>query len=339
MMGWMKWTTSATAIVAAAWLTATPALAQSGDLGVVLERLERMERDVQALNRNVYRGGSAPTAASSAGMTGMAPGVDGGTAAGLGIRMNDLESEQRNLNGQLESLNHSIRQMNQRLDKLVSDIDYRLGALERGRAASPEGAPGQSMVPQQAPTTSAQPAAAPGASQMSQPAPGPGSLGTLPSKDGKTAAMGGMAPAAPAAAPPPAQTASLPAGSPKEQYDYALSLLQKGEYDKAEGALSAFLKANPKDGLANNARYWLGETYYVRGDFRKAVEVFLDSYQADPKGPKAPDGLLKMAMALGKLDKKRESCLTFTKLNQEFPEASPNIKKAAEREGKALGCK
>lgn len=338
MMREMRLGGTAAMVLAAAWLTTSAAHAQSGDMQTLIERMERMERDVQALNRNVYRGGGAtPTATSSASSAAPAPGVDGGSAASLIVRMSEMEANERALTGQIESLNHAIRQINQRLDKLVSDMDFRLGALEKGRALTPEGAPGQSMIPQ-TPTAAApaQPVPSLGASQPSQAAPGPGSLGTLPGKDAKAIGMSGMTAAAPPAA---RQETALPSGSPKDQYDFALALLQKGEYDKAEGALAAFLKANPKDVLTNNARYWLGETYYVRGDFRRAVEVFLESYQADPKGPKAPDGLLKMAMALGKLDKKRESCLTFSKLRQEFPNASPNIQKAAEREGKALGCK
>ena len=42
----------------------------------------------------------------------------------------------------------------------------------------------------------------------------------------------------------------------------------------AEQALAAFVQNHPEDGLAGNAQYWLGETFYVRGDFQTAARTF-----------------------------------------------------------------
>ncbi|MBL8642785.1 MAG: tetratricopeptide repeat protein, partial [Rhodospirillaceae bacterium] len=62
----------------------------------------------------------------------------------------------------------------------------------------------------------------------------------------------------------------LPEGTPKAQYDYAFDFLKRQDYASAETAFREFLKRAPKDPLAGNAQYWLGETYYVRGDYQKA---------------------------------------------------------------------
>jgi tol-pal system protein YbgF len=130
----------------------------------------------------------------------------------------------------------------------------------------------------------------------------------------------------------------LPQGTPKEQYSYAFGLLRQANYDKAEEALQAFLKVNGDDPLAGNARYWLGETYYVRGQYVQAAEVFLKGYRSDPKSPKAPDTLLKLGMSLTNLDKKREACAAFDKLEADFPDASASIKNTVAKERQRGGC-
>ena len=130
----------------------------------------------------------------------------------------------------------------------------------------------------------------------------------------------------------------LPAGTGKQQYDFAFSLLRQANYDQAEVALQEFVRAHGKDPLASNARYWLGETFYVRAAYVQAAEVFLEGYQADPKGPKAPDSLLKLGMSLAGLDKKREACAAFDKLLKDFPSANAGLKNTVAREKQKSGC-
>ncbi|WP_223291695.1 tol-pal system protein YbgF [Defluviicoccus vanus] len=149
----------------------------------------------------------------------------------------------------------------------------------------------------------------------------------------------------PAPAPAPAPDASaaaarstLPAGSSKEQYAYAFSLMQKASYAEATAAFSDFLQRNPNDSLADNARYWLGESYYARSDYPRAAETFLDAYEKNKTGPKAPDTLLKLGMALGKLDKKKEACASFRELSRSFPNATAQIKDKAAQESQRIGC-
>ena len=47
--------------------------------------------------------------------------------------------------------------------------------------------------------------------------------------------------------------------------------------------MQEFVKLHPKEALASNARYWLGETFYVRAAYVQAAEVFLEGFQADRK--------------------------------------------------------
>ena len=45
-------------------------------------------------------------------------------------------------------------------------------------------------------------------------------------------------------------------------------LLKQADYPAAEEALKTFVAQHPKDPLAGSAQYWLGETYYARGQIR-----------------------------------------------------------------------
>ena len=82
------------------------------------DRLDRLERDLSMLQRQVYRGtgGEAP------------PGAEGGSAAvDLQVRMDRLEQQMRDLTGRVEDETNQVQQLRQRLEQVNSDIDVRLG--------------------------------------------------------------------------------------------------------------------------------------------------------------------------------------------------------------------
>jgi len=143
--------------------------------------------------------------------------------------------------------------------------------------------------------------------------------------------------------PPPDTTAvlttRLPEGTPKVQYDYAFDLLRRQDYAAAATTLREFLKQNPTDPLAGNAQYWLGETFYVRGDFQQAAVEFMAGYQNYPKGNKAPDNLLKLAMAMDKLNQQQGACTAFGRIKKDYPEAPAAIAAQANAERARLKCK
>jgi tol-pal system protein YbgF len=94
----------------------------------------------------------------------------------------------------------------------------------------------------------------------------------------------------------------------------------------------------PRDGLAGNAQYWLGESYFVRGQFKPAAQAFLKGYQTYAGSPKAPDSLFKLAVSLDRMGQKNDACATFGELLQKFPTAPANIKSRAQTERQRLGC-
>jgi tol-pal system protein YbgF len=146
-----------------------------------------------------------------------------------------------------------------------------------------------------------------------------------------------------ASAGPASQTSAsspavLPAGSPRDQYDFAYKFLLQRDFESAETALGAFVTANPEDSLAGNAQYWLGETFYVRGDYPTAARAFAEGFQRYPDSAKAPDNLLKLGMSLAQLEQNADACITLKKLRIEYPDAPTSIVQRADREIGRLQC-
>ena len=136
----------------------------------------------------------------------------------------------------------------------------------------------------------------------------------------------------------PAAVAALQGSTPREQYNYAFGLLRQANYDGAEQALAAFLVQHPQDPLAGNAKYWLGETYYVRGNYQQAAVTFAEGFEAYPDNPKAPDNLLKLGMSLASLGSKDDACGTFEVLQERYADASATIRQRSRQEAQRIGC-
>lgn len=365
----------ATLVCLAVMVTPVPVLAQNTGMQELLDRVERLQRELSTLQRQVYKGEAPPASAA----TPLAPVTgDPRNAARNSIRVSQLENELQQLTGRIEEIGFRTQQIQSRLAKLVSDMDQRLTALEGGtqrgnvpQSVSPPSNVGLALRPPVGAAVQPAPVGSPVVTLLPSPpnsqaqanaqpkgAP-PGVLGTIP------AGMAVLTPRGPATVPPqpplraqPAPSAApasqsaavapaaanpasiLPAGPPKAQYDYALSLmLQKQDFAKAETALAAFIEQNPKDGLAGNAHYWLGETYYVRKSYQEAAFAFAESFQKFPKGNKAPDSLLKLGMSLERLEKRREACTAYSRLLSSYPNAGARLKARVKREQSRAKCR
>jgi tol-pal system protein YbgF len=300
------------------------------------ERLDRIERDLNMLQRQVYRG-AAPQA------------VGGSAAANAEIRMDRIEQQMRDLTGRIEEVMNQVEQVRDRVEHLNSDVDMRVGQAPAGpgqvaAAAPPPGRPGSAAgqrnrvpfpeLPGQNGDDLAPPHAAgsPGPTPSGGPVPIFGTLtppGTAPAAPSRPAELASAA---------PASRGTLPNGSTSEQYNHAFGLLKQADYPAAETALKAFVESHPKDPMAGNAQYWLGETYYTRGRYLDAATAFAEGYKRYPKSPKAADGLLKLGMSLGHANQKQNACVALAQLDRDFPHAAASVKERATAEKKKLGC-
>ncbi|MGN1062780.1 MAG: tol-pal system protein YbgF, partial [Alphaproteobacteria bacterium] len=123
----------------------------------------------------------------------------------------------------------------------------------------------------------------------------------------------------------PKNAPAVKAKTDKEQYEDAYLLLREGKHIEAEKAFLAFIENNPKSDWAGNANYWLGETYYARGQYEQAAPVFAQGFTTYKNHSKAPDNLLKLGMTMNKLGKKQEACTAFSALPDEFPQADNSL--------------
>jgi tol-pal system protein YbgF len=126
--------------------------------------------------------------------------------------------------------------------------------------------------------------------------------------------------------------------SSKQLYETAYGYLLQRDYGAAEAAFDEFLRRHPNDPLAGNAQYWLGESLYVRGQYRAAAGAFLKGYQTYAKSAKAPESLLKLAMSLQRLGQKDAACSSFSELTTKFPSAPAHVKTTAQTERQRAGC-
>jgi tol-pal system protein YbgF len=304
----------ATAATAAA---AAPSTGLQARVETLEEQLIDMQVVVGTLETLAKNGGSAPAPFPAS-----AAGGDGDAA-----RIEGLETQVRALTTQVQQLSDQVRS---------------LGGMPHRSEIAPStetAAAGQGDYPQ--------------AQSASAPTPGFGSTTVSPGND----AIGGLlnndaarsenAPAtrgqaaSPVAA--PVATAALAPASdtsndPKQLYETAYGYLLQRDYGAAETAFDEFLKKFPNNALSGNAQYWLGETHFVRGEYKAAASAFLKGYQTYGQSPKAPDNLLKLAMSLDRLGQKDAACASFGELLSKFPTAPQSVKARAQSERQRVGC-
>ena len=90
-----------------------PALAQDRS---TYERLDRLERDLNMLQRHVYRGASVPMYAP-----------DGTAAVNVQLRMDRLEAELRDLTGRIEEYANRLEQLRRRVEHVNGEGELRVG--------------------------------------------------------------------------------------------------------------------------------------------------------------------------------------------------------------------
>ncbi len=307
------------AMLVAAFLAGAGDRSSAQDNRALLERIERLQRDVDVLQRRVATGGGAAAAGGAAlpaeGFVGQAE-----------QRFSALEAQSREQTGRFEEVQFKLRQLETKLDKLIADVEFRFQQLERGGAAPASTFRGD--------TTAGAAATTGGGTAPNQ------RLVIVPSGSSAQALEQQQRQQATATPRPPVQ---LPQGSPEAQYEFAYALLlqaQRGQADfaPAEEAMRSFITANPSHRLAGNAQYWMGETFYVRKDWQSAALAFGDGLKRYPNAEKGPDNMLKLGMSLAQLNRKPDACGAFAELDRRYPSATQPVKQTAARERQRIGC-
>jgi tol-pal system protein YbgF len=270
----------------------------------LMDRFDRMERDLQLLQRQLARG---EPVASPAALSEQDVAANGGPAE-LSVRLSQMEEEMRALRGKVEEVEFQNRRNAENFEKFQRDVELRFSELKPG-AASPAQA-------------DASPAPTPDAPAERKPIGGNDEAAAKPAAEAEPA------------------TAHSGEGfaTPREHYNHAFRLLNQTKYDEAAKSFGEFTKQYPKDPLVGNAYYWQGETYYIRRDYVAAADHFRQGFEVLPNGPKAPDNLLKLAMSLNALQRDKEACVVLGQVVAKFKKNSASVAEKAAQEQKRIGC-
>lgn len=141
----------------------------------------------------------------------------------------------------------------------------------------------------------------------------------------------------PASNPPPSTAAAVPvprdtpprihgdrglvANTAEERsaYETAFDALKTGRYADSAQLFQSFLEAYPEGAYAPNARYWLGESYYVTQNYELAREQFQALIQRYPTHDKTPGALLKVGLSQYGLRDLDGAEATLAKVASQYP--------------------
>jgi tol-pal system protein YbgF len=211
-------------------------------------------------------------------------------------RLNELQAEVQNLRGMVEQQAFEIERLKKVAQDQSVDVDTRLRRLESGGNA---------------PTASIPPDATPLPS-------GPASLPAGPAPDTTVAAPTQSGPDGVPAMQPPDATA----GDERAAYDEAFGALRDGRYAESARRFAAFVQQYPNGEYADNASYWLGESYYVTQNYEVALDTFRDLLDRFPQSSKAPDALLKIGYCHFELRQWHEAELALNDVVQRYPDTT-----------------
>jgi TolA-binding protein len=245
------------------------------------QRLERLERQVDQVQRQVFpRGRPANTAGIAT-----EPAATQSSVVTLNQRLDALERQMADILRQSEENGHRLRTMESSLGSLRSEQDQRIAALEQRIADAAAAAATASPEPVVTQPGTTKPNAA------------------KPTAKPPAASTGGPAPSEPL----------VDAG--EDAYTEGFKLWEAGQYDAAITSLRAFTAAYPKHRRASFARNLVGRALLDKGEPRAAAEALLSNYRADPSGERAADSLYYLGQSLMQLGQPSQACKAYSELN------------------------
>ena len=296
---------------------AMPAAAQDNNIG---KRVERLEKEMRAVQRSVFPGGSptffegeiAPDNTPGERSRANAPVID------LTARVDALEAQLQTLTGQTEQNAFQLRELEKAFTAYKAEMDKRFAdPAEVDPAATPAG-----LAPTVRPLTTVSTAAAAPAKKPAE----------------KPAAKPGAADAARLALVKKVEVPST-GNETKDGYDYGYRLWDAKLYPEAETQLKTVVEKWPKSSYASFAQNLLGRAYLDEGKPSLAAVAFYNNYKDRPSGPRAPHSLMYMGVALNKLGRKADACKAFRELDEVYGDKAPQDVRTDAAAAKAkAGC-
>lgn len=139
-----------------------------------------------------------------------------------------------------------------------------------------------------------------------------------------------VAPPQAAAATPRAENRSAALLADRESYERTLTRFKDGDLDGARQGFAEFLVQHPHSDLAPNARFWLGESYYGKKDYSRAIDAYDQVQLNHPASEKVPAALLKKGYAYLALKDRRRAASALKQVIDLYPR-SPEANKAMDK--------
>jgi tol-pal system protein YbgF len=222
------------------------------------------------------------------------------TTANLVIQVQELQDEVRTLLGQLEEQSRELENLKRRQRDQYLDLDQRLSDMRNNQPVASTGQP-RGRVSSQGPTVSPSVEDTP---EVRAPMESQSEVTPIGQPQAKI------------------QTAAATAAEEKAAYDQAFQALKELRYADAAEDFQAFLDAYPDSDYADNAQYWLGESYYVTRNYDIALKAFQDLMDRYPDSTKVPDALLKVGYTHYELEQWDSSRAALTQVQESYPDTT-----------------
>ena len=273
----------------AATLVPAAAIAQRQPPATPEQRIDRLEKQVQQVQRQVFPKGRPADTAGFADD----PAATQSSVVSLDQRLDLLEKQMADLIRQSEESGNRLRNLENGINQLKTDQDQRIGALEQRMSAAVVAPPSAGVEPAPPPATSSP-----------KPKPGNGKS-TPPKTNAATSATGS----------PETAVTAPPTDDGEDAYTAGFHAWEAGQYDQAIAQLKAFTAAYPRHRRVSYANNLIGRAMLDKGDARGAATALLSNYRTNPGGERAPDSLLYLGQALMKLGQPGQACKAYQELD------------------------
>ena len=221
-----------------------------------------------------------------------------------------LSDEVRTLRGQVEVLRHEVQQNQKQLKTTLQQFNQRLQRLELGGGTVPVPPPAHGQS-----SGAAQSSVSGNGGNPAQASSTIGRSATVPSEPSSTTATTDQSASG-------SQKGVQPAKAVETAYIHSLNQLQSGNLEKAISSFKAFLKQYPDGDYADNAWYWLGSAYYVKGNTNDALASFHTLLTKFPNSPKVADTLVKIGIINQDAHKIGPARSAFQRVINNYPDSN-----------------
>lgn len=126
----------------------------------------------------------------------------------------------------------------------------------------------------------------------------------------------------PKAPEPPSVKEETPDTAGNALYEETLATYHEEKYQEAIAGFKEFLKKHPSSKLADNAQFWIGESYMSQKKYDQAIVAFQDVIEKYPDGNKVPNALLKQALAFNEIKDIISCRAILKKIIKKFPDSA-----------------